>query len=133
MREFTPFTEMYLVGDAAPGGWNLDDAEPMTAVDDTLFTWTGNLKVGELKFSCDKQSDWNGAWFMPVKSSSVPTGEKEAMLFVDKHEDSITRYQYAQSADVVVSDIDIKWSITEAGKYTITLDQLHECVTIVKQ
>lgn len=133
MREFTPFTEMYLVGDAAPGGWNLDDAEPMTAVDDTLFTWTGNLKVGELKFSCDKQSDWNGAWFMPVKSSSVPTGEKEAILFVDKHEDSITRYQYAQSADVVVSDIDIKWSITEAGKYTITLDQLHECVTIVKQ
>lgn len=133
MREYTPFTEMYLVGDATPGGWSLDDATAMTLVDDSIFTWTGNLNAGALKFSCDKQSNWNGAWFMAFEADKQPTGALEPVLFIDKHDDSVTRYQYAQSANVNVNDIDLKWNITEAGKYVITLDQLHETVSIVKQ
>lgn len=133
MREFTPYPAIYMVGDATPNGWDLDNATALTQVDDSLFSWTGNLNAGELKFSCDKQGDWNGAWFMPDQSDKAPTGEPERILFIDKNPDSITRYQYAQSADVNVNDIDLKWRISDAGKYTITLDQLHERVTIVKQ
>lgn len=133
MREFTPFSAMYMVGDATPNGWSLDDATALTQVDDSIFTWTGNLTAGELKFSCDKQSDWNGAWFMPASADKEPSGEPEQILFIDKNADSITRYQYAQSADVNVDDIDLKWKITEGGRYTITLDQLHDRVTIQKQ
>lgn len=133
MREFTPYEAMYMVGDATPNGWDLGNATALIQVDDSIFSWTGNLTAGELKFSCDKQSDWNGAWFMPVAADKEPSGEPEQILFIDKTEDSITRYHYAQSADVNVSDIDMKWRIAEEGMYTITLDQLHERVTIQKQ
>lgn len=133
MREYVPFTEMYMVGSAAPNGWDLSNATALTLVDDSLFTWTGTLNAGELKFSCDKQADWNGAWFMPAVADQVPTGQPEQLLFIDKNEESLTRYQYAQSENVNVSDIDLKWKIEEAGTYTITLDQLHDRVTIIKQ
>ena len=124
---------MYMVGSAAPNGWDLSNATALTLVDDSLFTWTGTLNAGELKFSCDKQADWNGAWFMPAVADQVPTGQPEQLLFIDKNEESLTRYQYAQSENVNVSDIDLKWIIEEAGTYTITLDQLHDRVTIIKQ
>ena len=133
MRPFTPYTEMYLVGDATPGGWSLDDATPMVQVDDSIFTWTGKLTAGALKFSCDKQSDFMGAWFMAYNDGAEPTGDIEPMLFIDKTADSFTRYQYAKSEGVVVDDIDQKWTISKAGTYTITLDQLHETISIVAQ
>ncbi len=133
MREFVPYTDMYLVGDATPNGWDLGNATAMTAVDDSIFTWTGSLTAGALKFSCDKQADWNGAWFMACKADAEPTGEVEPMLFIDKTEESLCRYTYIQSADVNVSDVDQKWMISTAGTYTITLDQLHETISIVKQ
>lgn len=133
MREYTPYTEMYMIGDATSAGWELANAVEMTQVDDSLFTWTGNLSAGALKFSCDRQSDWNGAWFMASLADKEPSGEAEPVLFIDKRSESLTRYQYAQSADVVVDDIDLKWHISEAGKYTITLDQLHERVTFIRE
>lgn len=125
MNLFTPYENMYLVGSAAPGGWDLGNASPMTLDPENpyVFSWTGTLTAGELKFSCDKQDDWNGAWFMPVEADRVPTGEVEDMLFTDK---SSTDY-----ADYM--DVDMKWNIQSAGTYTITLDQLKETVRIVKQ
>ena len=133
MREYTPYTEMYIVGDATPGGWSLDDATPMTRVDDSLFTWTGLLSVGSFKFSCDRKSDFNGAWFMAMNDGAEPAGVAEPMLFIDKTADSFTRYQYAKSEGVVVDDIDRKWTINLPCTYTITLDQLHETITIIAQ
>ena len=101
----------------------------MTATDNPyVFTWTGNLNEGEMKFSCDKQSDWNGAWFLASKGNMEPTGVEEQMLFVDKSSDACK----AQYLDVNIGDVDQKWKITSAGSYTITLDQLHETVTIAK-
>lgn len=129
MREFTPYEMIYLVGDAAPCGWDISSATPMTATDSPyVFTWTGTLNAGELKFTCDKKSDWGGAWFLAGKADAEPTGATERMLFVDKA-DSEFKDQYLT---VNVGDIDQKWKITSSGNYTITLDQLNETVKIVK-
>lgn len=130
MHEFTPYEMIYLVGDAAPCGWDITGATPMTATDNPyVFTWTGSLATGELKFTCDRQSDWNGAWFMNSKGNDVaPTGEVEQMLFIDKSDAGFK----AQYLDVNVGDIDQKWQIQSAGTYTITLNQLEETITIVK-
>ena len=49
-----------------------------------VFTWSGTLKAGEMKISCDKQSDWGGDWFMADKNGKTPTGEVETALFVTK-------------------------------------------------
>jgi len=119
MEEFTPYAGLYLVGDATPNGWDLTDATAMTAMDAYTFTWTGTLSTGEFKISCDKQSDWNGAWFMASESDKNLTEGNEVITFVDK---SISGN----------SNIDRKWNVSMAGSYTLTLNQLTEKMTIVK-
>lgn len=130
MSEFTPYAMIYMVGDAAPAGWSLGDATPMQATDDPyVFTWQGNLTAGALKFTCDKQEDWNGAWFMATEADKQPSGEVEPMLFIDKSSDAFK----AQYPDAAIGDVDLKWKIDEAGSYKITLNQLEETILIVKQ
>lgn len=129
MSEFTPYEMIYLVGDATPNGWDLGNATPMTATDSPyVLTWTGQLNAGELKFSCDKQSDWAGAWFMAATADAEPKGTAEHALFINKSDEALK----AQYLTVNVGDVDNKWKITASGTYTITLDQLNETVTIAK-
>ncbi len=122
MTEFIPYTELWMIGDATAAGWSLGDAVPLklSADDPYIFTWTGTLKAGELKFTCDKQDDWMGAWFMPAQDGAAPAGELEYITFVDKRIEGN-------------GDVDRKWKIPTAGSYTITLDQLKETIIIKKQ
>ncbi len=130
MREFTLFTEMYLVGSAAPCGWDLGNATPMTMdpSDPYIFTWTGALTEGELKFSADKQSDWNGAWFLAPTDGAEPTGTAQQVIFINKSDSWYTDMY----TEIAVGDVDRKWNITSAGNYTITLNQLLDQITIIK-
>lgn len=130
MRQFTRYTEMYLVGDATPNGWDLGNATPMTqdATDPDIFTWSGHLNSGELKFSADKQDDWNGAWFMATSEGEAPTGEVQKVIFINKS-DNACQEEYK---DISTGGVDLKWKVTEAGDYTIILNQLLEEVTIRK-
>ena len=131
MRLFTPYEGLYLVGEATPNGWSLDNATPMTKSADNpyIFTWSGTLKAGEMKISCDKQSDWNGDWFMADKSNKAPTGEVETALFVTKSDAELS----SMYPDADLGSLDNKWNIQEAGSYRITIDQLKETISIVKQ
>jgi hypothetical protein len=114
---FTAFPMIYLVGSATPNGWDIANATPMTAGSNAYkFTWTGTLNAGELKFTCDKQSDWNGAWFLASQAGMEPTGDVEPMIF-----------------NFPGAGADNKWNITSADTYTIELDQLQETVVIQKQ
>lgn len=130
MRPFTPYTEMYLVGSATPGGWDLGNATPMTVdpANPDVFTWTGQLVEGEMKISADRQSDWNGAWFMATSENAGPTGTVQKTVFIDKSDNGLAE----QYPDIAIGDIDLKWVISEAGTYTITLNQLLEEITITK-
>lgn len=121
MTEFTPYPTIWMIGSATPNGWNMDDATPFTlsSEDPYLFTWTGNLSLGEMKITCDKQSDWNGAWFMPAMGDSEPSDEAEYATFVDKNL-------------LENKDVDRKWKIPSAGSYTITLNQLTEEISFRK-
>ena len=84
--------------------------------------------VNAARVSFDKQSDWNGAWFMPSAPDAEPKGTAEHALFINKSDETLK----AQYLTVNVSDIDYKWKITSSGTYTITLDQLNETITISK-
>lgn len=131
MTPFKPYDNIWLVGDAAPGGWSLDNASPMTkdVSNPYVMTWSGMLKAGELKFTCDKSNDWNGAWFMATTNDATPIGKEEQALFIDKHSDSMK----AQYLTVDIMNIDNKWKIPEAGRYKIILNQLTETITITKE
>jgi len=120
MSVFEPWETLYMVGDATPGSWTIADATPMTKVDAYNFTWTGNLTAGAIKITCDKQSDWNGVWFMSATADETPTGSEQIMTLVDKINDPSQ------------GSVDRKWKITEAGNYTITGNQLTETITIKK-
>ncbi len=129
--QFTPYQCIYLIGSATSAGWSIGDALPMTAsaTDPNIMTWSGALTEGELKFTCDKQSDWGGAWFLATSSNATPTGTTEKTLFIDKSSNSFAD----QYLDIAVGDVDLKWNITQAGNYTITLNQLTEEISIVKK
>lgn len=122
------FEAIWLIGDASPAsnGWSLDDAETNDAVkmkpssdNPYLFSWTGSLKNGELKFSCDLQRDWNGIWYMPETNGKTFTETSgETILLIDK---SLPEN----------SSIDNKWKVT-AGDYTITVNQLTSTMTVTR-
>lgn len=59
----------------------------------------------------------------------APSGTTEQALFINKG-DATFKSQYK---DVNVGDVDNKWKITSAGRYTITINQLEETISIVKQ
>ncbi|GAB1414680.1 SusF/SusE family outer membrane protein [Paludibacter sp.] len=115
---YTLYSNIYIVGDATPNGWDIGNATDMEKIGTNLhrFTWTGNLRAGEIKFSCDKKSDWNGGWFIAINANSQPTGSEEKMIY-----------------SFPGSNPDNKWVISEAGTYTIELDQLQEIVKFTKQ
>lgn len=126
MTPFTPYEQLWMIGDATAAGWTLDNAVELTKGEGYTFTWTGHLDAGELKFTCDRKGDWSGAWFMSNEANKAPTGEEEHILFIDKSSDDCK----AQYLETNISDVDLKWKIQEAGNYTITLDQLKETVII---
>ena len=121
MTPFTPYPAIYLIGDATPANWNLPSSTSMEKVDDFTFKWTGDLKVGEIKFSCDNQSDWMGAWFMAVQNGEAFTQGDHTMYLIDK-----------TNPDYGYGNLDNKWKVTEAGNYTITLNQATEILSIVR-
>ena len=121
-----PFTSLWIIGTASPAdnGWSLDDAENNDAVtlkpsadDPYTFTWTGDLKSGELKFSCDLQREWKGKWYMPEEDKKV----------LDKSGTEKIRLIDASASGAV----DWKWNVT-AGNYTISINQLAETMTVTR-
>jgi hypothetical protein len=113
IRPFVPFTQIWMVGDASPVGWNIDSPHPMTAdpANPYVFSYTGPMAVGEFKLPVET-GDWGGDFFMPVINGSGPGSTQ--MKFVPG------------------GNPDNKWKITVAGNYKITVNQLYETISIVK-
>lgn len=115
---FTPYPGIYLIGSACTAGWDIANALPMTVDggNPNIFRWTGALAAGELKFTCDKNTSWNGDWFLASEGGIEPAGVEELMIFS------------ANGANP-----DNKWNIATPGTYNITLNQLLQTVTIARQ
>ncbi len=91
---------LYIVGDAAPNGWDKDHASMMQwdMSSYSLYTWTGSLRKGEFKLLTTTED-----WF-PCYVRNMTDDTK--MVYREHEED------YP----------DTKWTITKAGKYTVTAD-----------
>lgn len=113
IEPFVPYTEMWMVGDASPVGWNIDAPHPLTPTSGNPyeFTYTGPLAAGEFKFPV-KTGDWGCDYFMPLINGQGVESTK--MKFVKK------------------GDPDYKWKIAEAGNYKIVMNQLYETISIEK-
>lgn len=112
IKPFTPYAQLWLVGDATPAGWNIDNPTPMVSGGDPYtFTYEGPLSVGEFKIPV-VTGNWGGDFFMPaVNHQSI---SETAARFVPG------------------GSPDMKWQIQEAGTYKITFNQLKETIKIEK-
>ncbi len=113
IKQFTPYTQLWLVGDATPAGWNIGSPTPMTAVagDPYSFTWTGPMTIGEFKIPTTT-GNWGCDYFMPLVDQQGITSH-------------LAKF-------VTAGNPDHKWRITVAGNYKITFNQLKETIDIVK-
>src|SRR5690606_30803635 len=111
---FTPYAQVWMVGDATPAGWNIEAPTPMiaTAGNPYEFTYTGPLSGGDFKIATST-GNWSTHYFMPPVDGQGTEGT-DAILIAGGNPDN-------------------KWKIAEAGSYKITLNQLYETISIVKQ
>ncbi|RZK97342.1 MAG: SusF/SusE family outer membrane protein, partial [Hymenobacter sp.] len=110
----TPYqaiTNVYIVGDATPNGWDINNPNQMTqsTTNSSVYTYTGVLKVGEFKMVAEK-GNWNAAFYRPT---------------VDHPPLTATAVQYT------AGNPDNKWQITTTGAYTVTLDTRNLTISIV--
>jgi hypothetical protein len=107
---YVAITNIYIIGDATPNGWNIDNPNQMTPspTSTSVFTYTGILKAGEFKMVAGK-GDFSAPFYRPLTDHPALTA---------------TGVQYTTSPDY-------KWQITTPGAYTITLDVVKLTVSIV--
>ncbi len=100
---------VYLYGSAAPTGTNLAGAEPMEVSEDDkyIFTWTGDLYVGSLRFAVST-TDESLPMIRPF-SNNEPIGQTNI---------ENGRFVYRVRPDA-------NWFVSDNGNYTITLN-LHD-------
>lgn len=116
IKPFTAPAQLYLVGDASPAGWDINNPTPMVkdAGNPNIFTYTGALKAGEFKMPVAK-GDWGGDFYMPV---------------IENEGTESTEIKFVPGGSP-----DKKWKITaaQAGSYKITVDVLRETIKFEKQ
>lgn len=63
---------LFMVGDATPNGWSIDDPTPFTqkADDPMLFTWEGTLNAGEMKL-CLVAGSYDNPFIRPVNDQEI--------------------------------------------------------------
>lgn len=67
--------KMYILGDAV-GGWSFDtNAQEMTLVEEGVFTWSGSLVEGEMKFFVDKDFSASAYGAVANGTSIAASGE----------------------------------------------------------
>ncbi|MBQ9144818.1 MAG: SusF/SusE family outer membrane protein, partial [Paludibacteraceae bacterium] len=56
------FYELYMIGDATPGGWSWDQVTALVQDDEDInhFSYSGPLFAGEIKFPTEIVHDWSG-------------------------------------------------------------------------
>lgn len=113
IKPFTPYTEVWMVGDATPAGWDINNPHPMTATPGNPyeFSYTGPMSAGEFKLPLAK-GDWATNYFMPE---------------VDQEGAGSSYMKFVEGGSP-----DHKWRITEAGNYRIVINQLTMAISIQK-
>lgn len=105
LEEAEIITPLYMIGDATPGGWSLDDATEFTPTKDVEgeYVWTGKLKKGEFK-ACT-ELDFGASFYRP----SSPDCEVSAS-------------GVAANDMVYTTGSDDKWKVVTEGNYRLTLN-----------
>ena len=94
---------LYMVGEAAPNGWDLGAATPLVKESEYVFTYEGPLKAGEVKF-CEVK-DWSAKFIRPENAN-----------------EPITKTGVANNKLVYTTGPDDKWKVVDPGQYKLTFN-----------
>lgn len=105
---------LYMVGDATPKGWDINSPTPLVASDEDplVFTWEGNMNVGEMKL-CITTGSWNDPFIRPLMGGT------------EIGKEPINDAPFKMTA----GDPDDKWNIVEAGVYRLEFDMRHRTMS----
>ncbi len=105
-----PYSKLWLMGDATPGGWGLSTLTPMvqSSADPFIFSYTGNLVAGDFKIAT--AADYNAPFYRPTTNHPALTA----------------------TTVMLSTSPDNKWGITDQGQYTITLNLRNNTISIVE-
>ena len=106
------YSHLYMIGDATPGGWSWDDVTEMNHPEKDLFTWSGHLNSGEIKFPTEIKYDWSGEMLYAPTLDCAPSENGT----YDAHSGAP----------------DNKWRITEAGDWKIQININDATISFVK-
>lgn len=106
------YGHVYMIGDATPGGWSWDNITEMEHPEANIFTWTGHLNSGQIKFPTELKSDWSGEMLYAPTPDCAPAekGTFEARVGGD----------------------DNKWLITTPGEYQIQINFNDTTISFVR-
>ncbi|MDR1381372.1 MAG: SusF/SusE family outer membrane protein [Tannerella sp.] len=109
-----PYENVWMVGDASPAGWDINNPTPMewNMLTPELFTYEGALNVGELKFPL-KKGDWGCDYLMPAAGGAGIDDNR--VIFVPGGQP------------------DNKWVLKEAGNFRIELNVIDMTVSFIKR
>lgn len=96
------YNHIYMIGDAAPGGWSWDNLTQMQHPESDLFIYEGMLNAGEIKFPVEIKSDFSGEMLFAPEPNCAPS--------------------LNGTFDIHTGDPDNKWIIPAAGKWRITIN-----------
>lgn len=110
--------QIWMMGEAAPGGWSWDAVVELTRSTDNedLFVYNGPLKVGQIKFPMEMKTDFSGKFIVADVDNRGVT-------------DSYTGPYYIYPTEAE----DNKWYINEAADYEIVIDTENHTITFTKQ
>lgn len=104
---------LFMIGDATPGGWSLDNATPLTREGDT-FVWEGTLAEGEMK-ACISPDSFDVPFVRPaIADCKISPDGVESPDFV------------------YTTGPDDKWKVTAAGNYRLVFDLVNWTLTASK-
>lgn len=98
---------LYMIGDATPGGWSMDDATPLSVSDEDeyVFTWTGQLNEGEMKLCLEPDGTFSCPFIRPTFNGCV----------INESGVESPEFEYS-------TDPDDKWKVQKAGTYNLTFN-----------
>ena len=111
-----PFTQIYIVGDASPSGWDVDNPKAFTQsqTNPFIFTYEANLTSGSFKILAGAKGNWCGEWYRPLTD-----GQALSSTSVDQNSGC---------------SADNKWNISsgDVGRYRIELNTANNTISIKK-
>lgn len=106
------YNHLYMLGEATPGGWSLDDKTELKHIDKGLYRYEGNLNTGEIKFPTEKNGDFDALMLFAPEENCAPSMNG--------------------TYDAHSGDPDNKWVIPTAGQWRITIDTNNETISFVQ-